>query len=217
MHSWLHEQRHVAAQRTRSLPRGALLCGMLSTLLTPLASAAVTTCPRAVFFDLGNTLVEAGPGGLNVLRAGAQLTVDQLQAAGVRIGVITNVPADWDRADLEAVLAQPEFLDEFEVVILSSQAPAPKPSPLIYQHAYTQLMLPAPLITETAFVGETLAEIANMQVNPTSGARSVGMIGIHLSDAAPSALTDFTLPFNGLTQIPTLISGLCPVFVDSFE
>lgn len=196
----------------RRLPQAALALAF-AWFAAPAAEAA---CIRAVFFDLGDTLVEAGGGGLFVLRTGAQETVDQLQAAGVQVGVITNVPAGWTREDLEAILADPGFLDEFDVLVLSSQAPAPKPDPQIYLHAHGLLPNAVP-IGETAFVGETLSEIADSETNPTSGARAVGMIGIHLSDAPPSPLADHTLPSDGLLELVTLRADLCAVFSDGFE
>lgn len=199
------------------LPCRALLPTLLTLALAlPAAPSAEAECIRAVFFDLGDTLVEAGSGGLFVVRAGAQETVDQLQAAGVELGVITNVPAGWTREDLEAILADPGFLDEFEVLVLSSQAPAPKPDPQIYLHAYGMLPTAVP-IGETAFVGETLAEIADSETNPTSGARAVGMIGIHLSDDPPSPLADHTIPTDGLLELVTLHETLCTIFADGFE
>ncbi|MEM9556694.1 MAG: HAD family hydrolase [Acidobacteriota bacterium] len=169
-----------------------------------------------MFFDLGDTLVEAGAGGLFVVRDGAQEAVDELQARGLQLGIITNVPAGWTLEDLEAVLADPGFLDEFDVVVLSSQAPAPKPAPEIYVFAHAQLPTPVP-IESTAFVGETLSEIADAEVDPTSGARAVGMLGIHLSDAPPSPLADFTIPTDGLTTLPGLLDSICPLFADGFE
>ena len=109
--------------------------------------------------------------------------------------------------------AEPEFLQEFDTVVLSSQAPAPKPDPAIYTFAHGQLPTAVP-ITETAFVGETLAEIADDEQSPTSGARAVGMIGIHLSDAPPSPLADFTVPTDDLPAIAELVAAL---FTDGFE
>lgn len=185
-----------------------------SCLLAFLPAAAEAACLRAVFFDLGDTLVEAGPGGQFVLKAGAQATVDALQAAGLQLGLITNVPAGWDREDLEAVLVQPEFLDEFDVLVLSSQAPAPKPNPAIYTFAHGLLPQAVP-IGQTAFVGETLSEIANTQTSPTSGARAAGMVGIHLSAGTPSPLADFTIA--SLSSLPPLVETLCALFADGFE
>ena len=173
-------------------------------------------CVNALFFDLGDTLVENPGTGIFVLRTGAAETVATLNALPIPLGIITNVPAGWDRSDLEAILQEPEFLDEFDVVILSSQAPAPKPDPLIYTFAYNQLNPPTP-ITEAAFVGETLGEIANSEVAPTEGARAVGMVGIHLSDAPPSALADHTVGTEDLPAIVDLVANSCPLFVDGFE
>ena len=61
---------------------------------------------------------------------GAAETITELQGMGVRLGIITNVPAGWDIDDLRAILAEPEFLDEFEVVILSSEAGGGSAAPL---------------------------------------------------------------------------------------
>lgn len=176
--------------------------------------SAAPQCPQAVFFDLGDTLVEAGAGGLFVLSEGTQQTLDGLRGRGVRLGLITNVPAGFTREDLEALLEQPQLLDAFEVVVLSSQAPAPKPNPAIYLHAHG-LLTAAPPITRTAFVGETLAEIANVAVNPSSGARAVGMIGIHLQAGATSPLADFGI--HPLLQLLELHQQQCQLLVDGFE
>lgn len=200
----------------RGLPCRALFAGLLLAAAPILSGAAHAACIEAVFFDLGDTLVQAGGGGLFVVKPGAQQTVDELQALGKQVGVITNVPAGWTRADLEAVMADPDFLDEFDVLVLSSQAPAAKPNPLIYTHAHGLLPTAVP-IGQTAFVGETLAEIANSQVNPTSGARATGMIGIHLSSGAPSPLADYTIAPNALPAIADLVEGLCGLFTDGFE
>lgn len=178
-------------------------------------AAAGTTCLQAVFFDLGDTLVEAGGGGLFVVRAGVGQTLTELQARGVQLGIVTNVPSGWTIADLQAVLAEPELLDEFDVVVLSSQAPASKPNPAIYTFAHGLLPVPVP-ITAAAFVGETLGEIANAEP-PTLGARSVGMVGIHLSNAPASALADYTVPTDDVPAVVDIVDTTCPVFLDGFE
>ena len=48
-------------------------------------------------------------------------------------------------------MQQPTFLDEFDALVLSSEAPAPKPDPAIYTFAYGQLPLPPP----TSAIGRT--------------------------------------------------------------
>lgn len=190
---------------------------LLATSLTLLSSTTVqAACPKAVFFDLGDTLVQSGPGGLFAVKPGAQETVDALKAQGTRVGVITNVPAGFTRSQLNALMADPSFLDEFEVVLMSSEAPAAKPSPAIYSHAHS-LLANAPPITHVAFVGETITEIANTEVAPSSGARAVGMIGIHVSSAAPDARADFTIPPNQLPLLVPLIEEQCRLLADGFE
>ncbi len=189
-----------------------LAIGLLATFPGRLIADPI----QAVFFDLGDTLVEDVGGGMFGLRPGAADTVSQLQAMAVELGIITNVPAGWTREDLEAILVEPEFLDEFSVLVLSSQAPAPKPDPAIYNFAHSQLATPVP-ITETAFVGENLGEIANSVDNPTEGCRATGMIGIHLSDQPPSPLTDFTIPTDDLPQVATIVAGANGIFADGFE
>lgn len=180
------------------------------------AAPGHATAIRAVFFDLGDTLVESVGGGLFGLRPGAADTVDQLQALGIELGIITNVPSDWTREDLEAILVEPEFLDEFSVLVLSSEAPAPKPDPAIYTFAHAQLAVPVP-ITETAFVGESLSEIADDADNPTQGCRAVGMVGIHLSDLPPSPLADHTIPTGDLPQVVAIVEAANAIFADGFE
>ncbi len=205
------------ARSGRIAPLRRAFAAALLLAAAPFSSGAVdAACIEAVFFDLGDTLVQAGGGGLFVVKPGAQETVDGLQALGKQVGVITNVPAGWTRDDLEAVMQDPAFLDEFDVLVLSSQAPAAKPNPLIYTHAHSLLPTAVP-IGQTAFVGELLSEIANSQTNPTSGARAAGMIGIHLSSSAPSPLADYTIAPNALPDIVTLVEGLCALFADGFE
>ena len=189
--------------------------GVLGVALLAGAGSADGECLEAVFFDLGDTLVEDS-GGLFVLRPGAAQVVQELQDFGVPLGIITNVPAGWTRDDLEAILADPSFLDEFDVLVLSSQAPAPKPDPAIYTFAHGLLPLPV-AIPRTAFVGETLGEIADLEVDPTEGARAVGMVGIHLSDAPPSPLADFTVPTDDLPAVAAIVRDSCALFEDGFE
>lgn len=188
---------------------------LLACATVMMAPAAEADCLRAVFFDLGDTLV-ANNGGIFELRPGAQETVDALQLAGIELGIITNTPTGWTREDLEAVLAQPEFLDEFDVVVLSSVAGVSKPNAAIYTLAHSQLPTPIP-VAASAFVGETLSEIANAETNPTSGARAAGMVGIHLSSGPPSPLADFTVALTNLPGVVDVVVETCTVFVDGFE
>lgn len=152
---------------------------------------------EAVLFDLHDTLV-AGPvpEGPWALLPGAADLVAGLQAAGIRLGIITNTPPGWTRVDLAARMEDPAFLDEFEVVVLSSEAGTWKPDPEIYFHALSLLAAPPPA-AHAAFVTETLAHIGDAAESPTEGARAAGMVGIHLSAAPPSPLADHTVAALG--------------------
>ena len=159
---------------------------------------------RAILFDLGDTLVEADGGGMFVERPGAAAMVTDLKDLGMRVGVVTNTPPGFTRQDLEDLLINPGFLDEFELVLLSSEAASPpKPDPAIFVEAHSSLVDPPP-IAEVAFVGEDLAEIADQALAPTQGARAAGMLGIHLSAAPPSPLADYTIPADDLGALVSL-------------
>ena len=192
---------------------------LLAVLLLFCVPAHAQPCTelKAIFFDLGDTLVEQDPdSGLFVLKPGAAETLAQLQAMGMALGVITNVPPDWDLTDLQAVLQDPTFLDDFDVIVLSSEAPAPKPDPAIYTHAHS-LLSPTPAITEVAFVGETLGEIADAEP-PTEGARAVGMVGIHVSSAPPDPLADYTIAPDDLPAVVAVAQSHGQrIFCDGFE
>ncbi len=206
------ESRGAAARS----PRKALVLLFVIAWFATAPGRLAADALRAVFFDLGDTLVEDVGGGMFGLRPGAADTVAQLQDLGIELGIITNVPPDWTREDLEAILVEPEFLDELSVLVLSSQAPAPKPDPAIYTFAHSLLASPVP-IGETAFVGETLGEIADDIDDPTVGCRAVGMVGIHLSDLPPSPLADHTIPTDDLPQVVAIVEAANTVFADGFE
>ncbi len=220
----LEQQPQAAWKSSRKGAHGGRIRGPHLTLTLLLVFGLFAATPgrlvadpiQAVFFDLGDTLVEDVGGGMFGLRPGAAETVALLQDLGVELGIITNVPEGWTREDLEAILVEPEFLDEFSVLVLSSQAPASKPDPAIYTFAHSLLAVPVP-ITETAFVGETLGEIANAIDNPTEGCRAVGMVGIHLSDQPPSPLTDYTIPTDDLPQVAMIVAAANGIFSDGFE
>lgn len=158
----------------------------------------------AIFFDLGDTLVESDGGDLFVERPGAAAMVAELKGLGMRVGLITNTPPDFTRQDLEGLLVNPDFLDEFEVVLLSSEAASPpKPSPEIFIEAHGLLVAP-PSIDEVAFVTENLAEVADQAQAPTQGARAAGMLGVHLSAAPASPLADYTIAPDQLDMLVSL-------------
>lgn len=170
---------------------------------------------ETIFFDLGDTLLEPGSGGLFVERPGVQTMIDDLQDLGIRLGIITNTPGGWTLADLQAAMANPSFLNEFEVVLLSSEATAPpKPDPAIFLEAHS-LLTNAPPLIQTAFVTETLGHIANLESNPTVGSRAAGMVGIHLNSGAPSPLSEYTVHPDQMGDVVTVVESR--VFCDGFE
>lgn len=189
------------------------ILALLIFALSPIVAQECKTI-KTVFFDLGDTLIESNGQGQFLLRSDASQLIELLKLQDIPLGIITNVPTDWDRQDLESILVDPSFLDDFEVVILSSLAPASKPDPAIFNFSYAQLSNPAP-ITQTAFVTETLAHIGNAINNPTLGARATGMIGVHLSDLPTSLYTNFSIPTDNLLEIDTIMNSL--IFCHGFE
>lgn len=154
----------------------------------------------AMFFDLGETLVVEGAGDTFDTRDGALDLLDALAAAGIPRGVITTVPRGYDLDDLAALLTDPEILESFDVVLLSSQAESrPKPDPAIYAEALALLPSPPP-IALAAFLTEELGDLADADP-PTEGAMAAGMIGVHLSDGAPSPLVDHTVATDALAGV----------------
>lgn len=155
----------------------------------------------ALFFDLEGTLVEPDGTGMLMARAGAAQMLADLQALPVPLGLVINRPRGFDQDDLAATLVEPELLDAFDVVLMSSQSLAPpKPDPAIFLEAHALLATP-PGIERVAFITEDLPDIADLQVMPTQGARAAGMFGVHLSNGAPSPLADRTMPLDDLGAI----------------
>ena len=154
----------------------------------------------ALFFDLGDTLVAEGTDGLYAALPGVITLLDALEARGLPLGVITNVPGNWGRPELEALLADPSILDRFDVVLLSAEASASKPDPVIFAEAVALLSTPS-LIEHTAFMTEELGHLAEADP-PTEGAQAAGMVGVHLSEGAGS-LADYTVAPDDLTSLAT--------------
>ena len=183
---------------TQSISESNLACNTIDTL----------------FFDLGDTIIESNGNGMFQLRSGVSEMIETLVLREINLGIITNVPSDWVIGDLEDILIDPSFLKDFEVVVLSSLSPSAKPDPAIYNFAYSLLSNP-PSIEQVIFVTESLDHIANLEVNPTLGARSVGMLGIHLSDLTPSPLTNYTIASDDFQAIINILNDL--LFCDGFE
>ncbi len=164
---------------------------------------------QSVFFDLGETLVTADGFGAFDERPGVASLLTELRAAGMQLGVITTVPDGWTETDLRTLLNSPELLDDFDVVLLSSQSVSPpKPDPAVFLEAVSLLPVPHP-VGQSLFVTEAITDIANQEIAPTSGARAAGMLGLHLSSAPPSSWADYTVAPAQLQTITSIAMTAC--------
>lgn|GEM_PF-6287592 len=164
------------------------------------------TAIAAVFFDLGETLVTERSDGLFEALPGAVEALATLDARGVPTGIITNVGPDWTRADLEALLVDPSLLDAVDVLLLSSEASAPKPDPAIFIEAVA-LLSPAPNVEQTAFVTESLRDLADASP-PTEGAQAAGLFGVWLHDGTSDSRQDLQWSPAALAALPDALSCL---------
>jgi putative hydrolase of the HAD superfamily len=93
--------------------------------------------------------------------------LDRLEAAGVRLGVITNGEADYQRVKLERT----GLGDRFEHVIASGAVGVAKPDPRIFEHACALFDI-AP--SDAVYVGDRL-------LTDAVGAASAGLEGVWLN------------------------------------
>jgi len=129
---------------------------------------------KAVFFDARDTLGEVDrPGHLVPFRPTTERLLEAVQAIGLKIGVITNLPDNVSAADgrkmiTEAVLSEDakgkrrtigEFIPAANIVT-NHDAGADKPDPRIYAAAAAKLGIQP---SEALFVGENLIECMGAQ------------------------------------------------------
>ena len=125
---------------------------------------------KAVFFDARDTLGEVDrPGHLVPFRPSTEKLLEAIKALGLRMGVITNLPADVTADQgkemvLTAELSQDPVSSKVrtignfiprENIITNHEAGANKPDPKIYYYAAKQLGVKP---HECLFVGENLIE-----------------------------------------------------------
>ena len=125
---------------------------------------------KAVFFDARDTLGEVDqPGHLVPFRPSTEKLLEAIKALGLRMGVITNLPADVTADQgkemvLTAELSQDPVSSKVrtignfiprENIITNHEAGANKPDPKIYHYAAKQLGVKP---HECLFVGENLIE-----------------------------------------------------------
>ncbi|MFH8617575.1 HAD family hydrolase [Streptomyces sp. NPDC017979] len=135
---------------------------------------ATTVDCDAVFFDLRDTLGDVDrPGHLALYRPSTEKLLDAMRdLVGLRVGVITNLPADVSaeqghRMIAEAVVAEDDgsvvhlsdVLDP-QGIVINHEAHLDKPDPAIYRYAAEQMHVP---IERCLFVGENLIEVLAAQ------------------------------------------------------
>ena len=166
---------------------------------TPETDTGCMPAVGAVLFDLGETLVTE-QGDLFYTLPEARPMIDALRDLGLPIGIVTNTLPGWDESDLRALLDEPDLLDLFDFVLMSSLADSPaKPDPAIFLEAHA-LLPGAPSVERTSFVTEEIEDLADQAQDPTEGAMAAGLFGVLLS-GAPSALPDATV--GSLSEIPS--------------
>src|SRR5581483_3104621 len=100
----------------------------------------------AIFFDIGNTLgaVDAA-GQFQPFEPGSRALLSAVRGVlGLRVGVITNLPATMTRGDAQALLEAAglsQFLDP-DGLVTNHEAGAHKPAAAIYRFAADRLGLP---------------------------------------------------------------------------
>lgn len=132
----------------------------------------VNSFVKAVFFDLGDTLIVSGQGWV----AGAEGVLAELRASNIRLGLISNT-GTLTRAQLTPLLP-PNFhfaLFEAALVILSSEVKVEKPKPEIFRKAIKASGLQP---GECLFCGEDFEE--------TLVAQAVGMRAARVQRPASS-------------------------------
>ncbi|MEU3351075.1 HAD family hydrolase [Streptomyces sp. NPDC037389] len=127
-----------------------------------------------VFFDLRDTLGDVDrPGHLALYRPSTEKLLDAMRdLVGLRVGVITNLPAEVSaeqghRMIAEAVVTEKngsvvhlaDILDP-QGIVINHEAKLDKPDPAIYRFAADQMRVP---IGRCLFVGENLIEVLAAQ------------------------------------------------------
>jgi hypothetical protein len=183
--------------------------------------------PATVFFDLGDTLIFTGPGGVRLRYADCLDCLQVLKARGYRLGLLSNQTAATTLADVLAILA-PLHLSRYiepTLITLSSEVPGNlgKPAQPIFDLALSKAQHGA--ASERAiFVSE---ELAHVQAARSYGWRAIlkrnagacvasdgecvsGLAGL-LASLPPLAAPNSSL---ALAPPPKLVDGLWAVPMD---
>ena len=117
-------------------------------------------------------------------------TVSALAASGIRLGIISN----WDER-LRPLLTALGLAKRFEVIVVSCEAGATKPSPLIFQMASKSFELPP----------EKILHIGDSSELDLAGAQAVGMQALEINRRAAKPAANQILSLTNL--IPIIGSG----------
>lgn len=142
-----------------------------------------TQTVKAVFFDLGETLVTKNRQWVK----GAKETLSRLRAGGVRLGVISNTDTLTRAQVLKRLPPDFDFkLFEDALVILSSEVGVAKPSPAIFELASGRAGLPP---EACLFCTEDLSHTLAAQATGMRAARTAPPPASDIG-LLPQALTD---------------------------
>lgn len=141
----------------------------LAVLLAAIAAPAAGQSPApvsVVFFDLGNTLVKRVPDATRptVWIEGTQEALAQLQASGVRLGILSNTGNfSWEQVRDEVL---PEDFDpavfQEDLIVVSSAVGAQTPDPEIFAYAIERAGLPP---GDILFVTESVDHVIAAQAS----------------------------------------------------
>lgn len=126
---------------------------------------------------------------------GLRETLDRLKAMGIRIGVGTNMTADWQYAKLEVM----KVMDCVDFMVTSEEAGAEKPDRGLFDLCVEKAHCEA---SECAFVGDSLK-------GDVTGALNAGMRAVWFNphgrlDVPPEG----TMRIATLSELPELIASL---------
>jgi FMN phosphatase YigB (HAD superfamily) len=116
-----------------------------------------------VFFGIGSTLGTVRRPPLSLTHhAEIPRLLQSLRALGLRIGIISNVPAEVSRGEIVAMLEAAGLYDAFDegLVVLSSDRAKTEPEHQIYRDALERAGVAA---EECLFIGDNPAEVIGAQ------------------------------------------------------
>jgi phosphoglycolate phosphatase len=123
---------------------------------------------KIAFFDIGGTLGIVTGEALKLFPS-TESMLGGFQAAGLKLGVITNVPVGWTKSKVKTLLSTAGILHFFDdaAIITSAEANASKPDLKIFQFAVSKA---GTKLAQALFVGENPQEV--------QGAARAGMTAI---------------------------------------